>query len=276
MAVGWAWAFDTPFKYSKQVASHFGGTRQGLTISWPARIKDNGGVRGQFDHFIDIVRTILQAAGIKAPGTVNGIKQKPIEGVSMAYTFDKANAKAVSTRKTQNFEMISNRGIYSDGWYACTTPPVPPWVLNSKMPAPKDYKWELYNIAEDYSQANDLAAKRPDKLKELQAVFMKEAAKYQVLPLDNSSFARAAAPKPSSTAGQTVFTYTGVNAGLPAGNTPSIFAKSYSITADIEIPQAGGDGMIVTQGGRAGGYGLYVLKGKPVFDYNFLSFEHFR
>jgi arylsulfatase A-like enzyme len=168
------------------------------------------------------VPTILEAARIKAPELVNGIKQRPIEGVSMAYTFDRANATAPSTRKTQYFELISNRGIYSDGWYACTTPPVPPWILNATMPAPKDYKWELYNIAVDYSQANDLAAQRPDKLKELQALFLKEAAKYQVLPLDNSSFARAVAPRPSATAGQTVFTYTGVNAGLPAGNSPII------------------------------------------------------
>jgi arylsulfatase A-like enzyme len=276
MAVGWAWAFDTPFRWTKQVASHFGGTRQGMAISWPARIKDAGGVRSQFHHIIDIVPTILDAAGIKAPDLVNGIEQKPIEGVSMAYTFDKANATAASTRKTQYFEMISNRGIYSDGWYACTTPPVSPWILNAKMPAPNDYKWELYNVAEDYSQANDLAAKMPDKVKELQALFLQEAAKYQVLPLDNSSFARAVAPKPSATAGQTVFTYTGVNAGLPAGNTPSVLGRSYSITADVEVPQGGGNGMLVTEGGRFGGYGLYLLKGKPVFDYNFMALEHFR
>jgi arylsulfatase len=144
------------------------------------------------------------------------------------------------------------------------------------MPAPEDYKWELYNVAEDYSQANDLAAKMPDKLKELQALFLKEAAKYQVLPLDNSSFARAVAPKPSATAGLTVFTYTGVNAGLPAGNTPSVLGRSYSINADVEVPQGGGDGVIVTEGGRFGGYGLYLLKGKPVFNYNFMALEHFR
>src|SRR4029077_7353746 len=202
MAVGWTWAFDTPFKWTKQVASHFGGTRQGMAISWPARIKDAGGVRTQFHHIIDIVTTILEVSGIKAPELVNGIKQKPIEGVSMAYTFDSANANAPSTRKTQYFELICNRGIYHDGWYACPPPPVPPWVLNSKMPDPKDYKWELYNITEDYSQANNLAEKRPDKLKELQALFVKEAAKYQVLPLDNSSFARATAARPSGIAGE--------------------------------------------------------------------------
>ena len=169
MAVAWSWAFDTPFKWTKQIASHFGGTRQGLAISWPARIKDAGGIRTQFHHIIDIVPTILEATGIKAPEYVNGIKQKPIEGVSMAYTFDKANANAPSTRKTQYFEMIANRGIYHDGWYANTTPPLGPWVLNAPMPALNDYKWELYNLTEDYSQANDLAAKMPDKLKEMQA-----------------------------------------------------------------------------------------------------------
>ena len=183
MAVAWSWAFDTPFKWTKQVASHFGGTRQGMAISWPARIKDAGGIRTQFHHIIDIVPTILEATGIKAPEMVNGIKQKPIEGVSMAYTFDKANANAPSTRKTQYFEMISNRGIYHDGWYANTTPPVPPWVLNAPMPDVNDYKWELYNLNEDYSQANDLAAKMPDKLKEMQALFVQEASKYNVLPL---------------------------------------------------------------------------------------------
>src|SRR5712671_3877456 len=152
MAVAWSWAFDTPFKWTKQVASHFGGTRQGLAISWPARIKDAGGIRTQFHHMIDIVPTILEATGIKAPEFVNGIKQKPIEGVSMAYTFDKANANAPTTHKTQYFEMVSNRGIYNDGWYANTTPPVAPWELKAPTLPINEYKWELYNLKEDYSQ----------------------------------------------------------------------------------------------------------------------------
>ncbi|MET0166703.1 MAG: arylsulfatase [Vicinamibacterales bacterium] len=270
MAVGWSWAFDTPFKWTKQVASHFGGTRQSMAISWPARIKDVGGIRNQFHHFIDVVPTILDVAGIKQPEFVDGIKQKPIEGVSMAYTFDKANANAPSTRKTQYFEMIANRGIYHEGWYANTTPPVPPWVLNAKMPAVNDYKWELYNIAEDYSQANDLAAKMPDKLKQMQALFLTEAAKYQVLPLSNEQFQRAIAPRPSPAAGRTVFTYSGHLPGLATGVTPDILNKSFTITAEVEVPQGGGDGMIVTTGGRWGGYGLYLLKGKPVFNYNLL------
>ncbi len=270
MAVAWAWAFDTPFKWTKQVASHFGGTRQGVAISWPDRIKDAGGIRHQFHHMIDIVPTILEAAGIKAPQMVNGIKQNPIEGVSMAYTFDKANANAPSTHKTQYFEMVGNRGIYHEGWYANTTPPVPPWMLGAAMPALEEYKWELYNLKEDYSQANDLAAKMPDKVKEMQALFLKEAAKYQVLPLDNSGFARAIAPRPSTVAGKTVFTYTGTNIGIPTGNSPSILNKSFTITAEVDVPQGGGDGMIVTEGGRWGGYGLYILKGRPVFTYNLL------
>jgi arylsulfatase A-like enzyme len=202
MAVAWAWAFETPFKWTKQVASHFGGTRQGMCISWPGHIKDTGGVRHQFHHMIDIVPTILEACGIPAPEEVDGIKQKPIEGVSMAYTFDEVNANAPSTCKTQYFELIANRGIYHDGWYACTTPPVPPWMLNAPMPAVADYKWELYNLAEDYSQNNDLAAKLPDKLKELQDVFLEEAKKYNVFPLDNSQFARAITPRPSAIAGR--------------------------------------------------------------------------
>jgi arylsulfatase A-like enzyme len=267
-AVGWAWAFDTPFKYTKQVASHFGGTRQGLAISWPGHIDDPGGIRPQFHHIIDIVPTILEATGIKAPQLVDGIKQKPIEGVSMAYTFKKANANAPTTHHTQYFEMIANRGIWHDGWYANTHPPVPPWILNAPMPGVNDYKWELYNLTEDYSQDNDLSAKMPDKLKEMQALFVQEAAKYQVLPLNNQQFQRAITPRPSLTAGRTEFTYSGVVPGIDLGNAPSILNKSYTITADVEVPDGGGDGMIATEGGRFGGFGLYILKGRPVFDYN--------
>jgi arylsulfatase A-like enzyme len=270
MAVAWSWAFDTPFKYTKQIASHFGGTRQGMAISWPDRIKDAGGVRHQFHHIIDIAPTILEAAGVKAPQMVDGIKQKPIEGVSMVYTFDKANENAPSTRTTQYFEMIANRGIYHDGWYANTTPPHGPWILNAPMPAPKDYKWELYNLAEDYSQANDLAAKMPGKLKEMQKLFDQEASKYQVLPLNNDTFARALAPRPSATAGRTEFTYSGVNQGINSSNAPNILGRSYTMTAEVDVPQGGGDGMIATMGGRWGGWGLYLLKGKPVFHYNML------
>jgi len=278
MGVGWSWAFDTPFKWTKQVASHFGGTRQGLAISWPGHIKDVGGIRSQFHHVIDIVPTILEATGIPAPTIVNGITQRPIEGVSMAYTFDQANAKAPSKRTTQYFEMAGNRAIYHDGWMASTTPFAPPWDLaTGKLPSVVDgYKWELYNIAEDFSQNNDLAAKNPAKLKELQALFLTEAAKYNVLPLDNTAFSRLLTPRPSAVAGRTVFTYTGMNAGIPLGNAPSILNKDYTITADIVIPKGGAEGMIATLGGHFGGYGLYLQKGKPVFVYNMLNLKRYR
>jgi arylsulfatase A-like enzyme len=276
MAVAWSWAFDTPFKWTKQIASHFGGTRQGMAISWPGHIKDVGGIRRQFHHIIDVVPTILEATGIKSPQMVNGIKQKPIEGISMAYTFDAKNADAPSKRTTQYFEMIANRGIYHDGWYACTTPPHGPWILNAPLPAPKDYKWELYNLKEDFTQADDLAAKNPAKLKELQAIWQQEAVKYHVLPLDNDTFARALAPRPSATAGRTSFTYKGVNPGINSSNAPNILGKSYKMTAEVDVPQGGGDGMIATMGGRWGGWGLYMLKGKPVFDYNMLILAQYR
>jgi arylsulfatase A-like enzyme len=278
MAVGWTWAFDTPFKWTKQVASHFGGTRQGMAISWPGHIKNVGAIRTQFSHVIDIVPTILEATGIKAPDLVNGIQQKPIEGLSMAYTFDPAAAgpNAPSKHDTQYFEMVGNRAIYHDGWVAATTPPVPPWMLGATMPALGDYHWELYNVAKDYSENNDLAAQMPDKLKEMQALFLVEAGKYQVFPLDNSGFARAVLPRPSAVAGKTEFTYTGVNAGIPYGNAPSILDKDYTITAEITVPEGGAEGMIVTLGGRFGGYALYLLNGKPVFDYNLLDIERFR
>jgi arylsulfatase A-like enzyme len=260
MSVGWAWAFDTPFKWTKQVASHFGGTRQGMAISWPGHIKDVGGIRTQFHHMIDIVPTILEATGIRAPDVVNGIKQKPIEGVSMAYTFDQTNARAPSKRETQYFEMIGNRAIYHDGWIAATTPPAPPWVMGqAQMPdVANGYHWELYNIAEDYSENNDLAASSPAKLKELQALFLTEAAKYDVFPLDNSLQSRLLTARPSAVAGRTEFTYMGENAGIPVGNAPSILDKDYTITSEVTIPDGGAEGTIVTLGGRFGGYGLFL------------------
>jgi len=278
MAVQWAWAFDTPFKWTKQVASHFGGTRQGLAISWPGHIKDEGGIRSQFHHVIDIVPTILEAAGVKAPEEVSGIKQRPIEGVSMMYTFDKANANAPSRRETQYFELAGNRGIYHDGWMANTGPPSPVWELGTgKLPdLATGYKWELYHITDDYSQYDDLAAKMPDKLKEMQALFVTEATKYNVYPLDNRQFARLLTPRPSAVAGKTVFTYAGEISGIPVGNAPSILDRDYTITAEVTIPKEGTEGMIVTLGGRFGGYGLYLLKGKPVFSYNLLDLTRYR
>ena len=279
MSVAWSWAFDTPFKWTKQVASHFGGTRQGMAIAWHNRIKDAGGIRTQFHHMIDIVPTLLEATGIQAPVMVNGIAQKPIEGVSMAYTWDKENAKVPSQRETQYFEMFGNRAIYHDGWIAATTPPAPPWELGlGKLPTDvvNGYQWELYHIAEDYSENDDLAAKMPDKLRELQELFLVEAEKYNVFPMDNTVIQRALTPRPSAIAGRDVFTYSGELPGLDPASAPGILNRSYTITAEVEIPEGGGDGMIVTEGGRFGGYGLYLLKGKPVFLYNLLDLERFR
>ena len=222
--------------------------------------------------------TILEAAGIEQPLMVNGIQQKPIEGVSMAYTFDKANANAPSKRETQYFEMFGNRAIYHDGWIAATTPPEAPWLMGTK-PLPEvvnGYQWELYHIADDYSENNDLAAKFPEKLRDLQELFFVEATKYNVFPLDNSTLPRLITPRPSATAGRTLFTYSGEMAGLPVGNAPSLLNKSYTITAEVEISQAGAEGMLVTMGGRFGGYGLYLLKGKPVFTYNLLGLQRYR
>jgi len=279
MAVPWAWAFDTPFKWMKQIASHFGGTRQGMAIAWRNRIKDANGLRTQFHDMIDIVPTILEATGIQAPAMVNGVAQRPIEGVSMAYTFVKENADAPSKRQTQYFEIFGNRAIYHDGWIAATTPPAGPWEMGlAKMPTDvvNGYNWELYNIAEDYSEYNDLAAKMPDKLRELQDLFLVEGQKYNVFPLDNSVVQRAIVPRPSATAGRSVFTYSGEISGIPSGNAPSILNRSNTITAKVDIPESGGEGMIVTEGGRFGGYGLYLLKGKPVFLYNLLALVRFR
>ncbi|QDV69272.1 Arylsulfatase [Rosistilla carotiformis] len=276
MAVGWAWAFDTPFKYTKQVASHFGGTRQGMAISWPGHIDDIGGIRTQFHHMIDIMPTIMEAAGVNQPEEINGIAQKPIQGTSMAYTFKKENAKTPSARKVQYFEMIANRGIYSEGWYANTVPPHGPWILNAAFPPIEDYKWELYNLNDDFSQNHDLAAENPEKLKEMQALFDQEAKKNNVYPLDNRQFARSMEPRPSMTVGKTEFTYQGVNPGMSDSNTANILGRSYTITAEVTVPDDGGNGMIVTAGGRFGGWGFYILKGVPVFGYNMLGLAQYR
>ena len=278
MAVGWTWAFDTPFKWTKQVASHFGGTRQGMAIAWPARIKDAGGIRHQFHHVIDVVPTILEVTGIPAPVMVDGVAQKPIEGVSMAYTFDKANANAPSRHRTQYFEMFGNRAIYHDGWYANTRPISPPWDLGA-TPNPdvmNSYTWELYDLTKDWTQDNDLAAAHPAKLREMQELFLVEAAKYQVFPLDNSLATRMVTPRPSVTAGRTVFTYSGELTGVPMGDAPQLLATSYTITAEVEVPQGGAEGMLVTQGGRFGGWGFYLLKGKPVYVWNLLDLKRVR
>ncbi|TSD83751.1 arylsulfatase [Mycobacterium sp. KBS0706] len=272
-AVGWAWAMSTPYKWTKQVAGYLGGTRNGMVISWPSHIIDAGGIRNQFHHVIDIVPTILEVAGIQAPDVVDGIDQAPIEGVSLAYTFDKANADAPSKHRTQYFEMFGERGIYHDGWMASTVPFRTPW--NGTAPDPKDVvndaKWELYDLTKDWTQNNDVAAANPTKLAELQDLFWIEASKYQVLPLDASALTRFVAPRPSIVAGRNEFVYTRPLVGTPLGTAPNILNKSFSLSAEIEVPAGGGEGMLVTQGGRFAGWGFYLLKGKPIFVYSLLD-----
>jgi arylsulfatase A-like enzyme len=279
MAVPWAWAFDTPYKWTKQVPSFFGGTRQGMAISWPARIKDKGGIRWQFHHVIDVVPTLLEITGIPAPNTVDGIAQKPIEGVSMAYSFDKANADASSPHHIQYFEMMGVQGLYNDGWMLSAVPVRPPWELLGKSisdPA-SAYKFELYDVRHDWTQYSDVAEANPAKVREMTDLMFSEFARYQVLPLDASVATRMVTPRPTVNGGRKVFTFTGMPVvGLPRGTAPDLLNTSYTITADIEVPQDGGNGMIVTNGGRFGGYGLYLLKGKPVFLWNLLDLKRVR
>ncbi len=278
MAVPWSWAFDTPFSWTKQIASHFGGVRQGTVIAWPGVIKDKGGIRNQFHHFIDVVPTILDAAGIQAPDTVDGVSQAPIEGVSMAYTFDPANANAPSNHHTQYFEMMADRALYHDGWIASTKVIRPPWdVVGAVNPDPANQVgWELFDLTKDWTQAKDVAAENPGKLRELQDLFWIEASKYQVLPLDASVATRIVTPKPSLAAGRSTFTYSGELTGIPGGDAPSLLNTSYTVTAEIEVPEGGAEGMLNTNGGRFGGYGFYLLKGKPVFLWNLLGLERVR
>ena len=206
------------------------------------------------------------------------IPQKPIEGVSMAYTWPKENADVASHRETQYFEMFGQRALYHDGWIAATNPTAGPWLMGlGELPDVLDgYTWSLYDLTKDFSENDDLAAKEPAKLKELQDLFLVEAAKYNVLPLDNSVATRLLAPRPSATAGRDTFTYTGEMSGLPPSAAPDILTRSFKISADVEVPQGGGDGMLNTLGGRFGGYGFYLLGGKPVFVYNLLALERFR
>jgi arylsulfatase len=272
--VGWAHAMDTPFQWTKQIASHFGGTRNGLVISWPARIKDQGGIRSQFHHVIDIAPTILEAAEVPSPSVLNGVPQKPIEGTSMVYSFE--DAKAPSKHRTQYFEIFANRAIYNDGWVAATTPAVAPWVMGGQTPDVDDYDWELYNVTQDFSQAVNLVDKEPARLRELKDLFWIEAAKYDVLPLDNSKVERFdVSIRPSLTRGRSVFTYYAGQTRIPEGTAPDLKNKSFKIAADIDIPAAGVDGVIATQGGRFNGWGLYLLRGKPVFHYNLAGVQRF-
>jgi arylsulfatase A-like enzyme len=273
--IGWAHAMDTPFQWTKQIASHFGGTRNGMVISWPARIKDKGGIRSQFHHVIDIAPTILEAVGVQMPDVLNGVPQKPIEGVSMLYSFD--NATAPSRHRTQYFEMIGNRAIYNDGWVAATTPPVPPWDPVGRPVSIDDYNWELYDTSHDFSEANNLAAKEPKKLRDLQDLFWVEAAKYNVLPLDNSKVERLDVNnRPSLTRGRYEFTYYPGMVRIPEGSAPDLKNKSFRVSAEVEIPASGAEGLLITQGGRFAGWGFYLLGGKPVFLYNLAGVEQFK
>jgi arylsulfatase len=279
MAVPWAWAFDTPYKWTKQVPSFFGGTRQGMAISWPARINDRGGVRWQFHHVIDIVPTILEVTGIPAPVMVDGIAQKPIEGVSLAYSFDKASADAPTPHVIQYFEMMGVQGLYNDGWMLSAVPIRAPWELLGKSiqdPA-SAYKFELYDVRHDWTQYTDVAAANPARMREMTDLMFAQFAKYQVLPLDASVATRMVTPRPSISGGRKVFTFSGEPVtGIPRGTAPDFLNTSYTITADIDVPQGGADGMIVTDGGRFGGYGLYLLKGRPVFLWNVLDLKRVR
>jgi arylsulfatase len=275
MSAHWAWAFDTPYSWFKQIASHLGGVRQGMCVSWPGHIKDVGGIRNQFCHVIDIVPTLLEVAGIPAPEYVDGIKQAPIEGISLAYTFDAQNANEPSRHKTQYFEMMGDHSIYHEGWLASTKVIRPPWdAFGPANPDPlNNVTWELYDLNKDWSQCDDIAAQHPEKVKEMKELFLKEAKKYEVLPLDASVAARIVAPRPNITAGRTEFVYTRPMTGLPQGDSPFLLDASYTITADIEVPDGGAEGMIVTSGGRFAGYGFYLLKGKPVFLWNLVDLK---
>jgi hypothetical protein len=278
MSAGWSWAFDTPFDWFKQNASRLGGINQNMVVSWPARIKDKGGLREQFVHVIDVVPTILEAAGISAPEIVDGIKQAPIEGTSFAYTFDAKNAKIASRHKKQYFEMMGQWALYDDGWMLSTKVNRAPWqAFGPANPDPLNNQvFQLYNLNTDFSQNEDLAAKYPQKVKAMRQDFLAEAKKYQVLPLDASVAARIVAPRPNITAGRTEFVYTRPMTGLPQGDSPALLEASYTITADINVSDGGAEGMILTSGGRFGGYGFYLLLGKPVFLWNLVDLERLK
>jgi arylsulfatase len=247
-----------------------------MVISWPAKIKEHGGVRSQFHHITDIMPTILEAAGIQAPDSLNGITQKPIEGISMVYSFN--DAKAPDRRKSQMFELVSNRGMYQNGWMASSLAYLP-WAATRTGYDPDKAKWELYHIDQDFSQADDLATKNPDKLKELVDLWWAEAARHDVLPLDWRSVERLSEQitgRPSLAAGRKTFIYNTPLVALPEGSAPDLKNKSFTITAEVEIPSDGGDGMIFTQGGITAGWGFYLLKGKLVGLHNYIGLERYR
>jgi arylsulfatase len=244
-----------------------------MAVSWPGHIQDQGGLREQFCHVIDIVPTLLEVCGIPAPELVDGIEQAPIEGTSLAYTFDKQNAKEPSRHETQYFEMFGQWALYHEGWLLSTQVNRAPWeAFGPANPDPLNNQvLELYDLNTDFSQSQNVADKHPDRVQELKAMFIAEAKKYHVFPLDASVAARIVAPRPNITAGRTEFVYTRPMVGLPQGDSPMLLNSSYTITADIEVPQGGAEGMILTSGGRFAGYGFYLLKGKPVFLWNLVD-----
>lgn len=260
-ASAWAWATNTPFQWTKQVASHLGGTRNPLLVSWPAGVKDRGGVRGQFHHINDIAPTIYDVTGITFPDTVDGVRQLPLEGTSMRYSFD--NPAAPTTHTTQYFEMVGNRGIYKDGWWAGARHLLP-WNRAAWETAEiGQHPWELYNLNADYSQAHDLAAQNPEKLKELVALFDSEAERNKVYPLIPR---RGKQPSPAD--GRTLFTYREGATRIPVRVAPNLTGRSHTLTADIQVPAGGAEGVIFAEGGRLGGLTLYVQDGHVIFENN--------
>jgi arylsulfatase len=269
--VGWAWAMNAPFQWTKQVASHFGGTRNPMVVLWPKGIKAKGELREQFCHCIDVVPTILEAAQVTPPDQVAGIQQKPIEGISLAYSFDDRQAK--DRRTTQYFEMMGNRGIYHDGWMA-TTRHGTPWLTAAASRGFDNDAWELYDIDQDFSQADDLASKNPEKVKQLQALFLEEAKKYDVLPLDDRMAARLGARNRVAGQPRTSWTYYGNNVRMPDAVGPIVYPNSHTITAELSIPEKGCEGVIACTGGGSIGWAVYVQNGKLTYHYNFFDFEH--
>jgi arylsulfatase A-like enzyme len=270
-AVGWAHAMDTPYQWTKQVASHWGGTRNGTIVHWPKGIKANGQIRSQFHHVIDVAPTILEVAGLPQPTLVNGVMQEPLHGVSMRYSFD--DAKAAERHETQYFEMFCNRGIYHKGWTAVTRHGNLPWVLTGPQPPLKDDVWELYDTTKDWSQAHDLAKQMPEKVAELKRLFDLEAAKYNVFPLDDRKGERAnpdLAGRPAVVRGNTQLLFPGMRR-IQENTVIATKNKSHSVTAEIEVPPSGAKGVIVAQGGAMGGWSLYAHEGKMKYLYNLLG-----
>jgi arylsulfatase A-like enzyme len=272
-AIGWAWAGNTPFQWTKQVASHFGGTRNGMVMHWPKGIKARGGLRTQFHHVVDVAPTALEAAAIPQPDTVNGVKQRPMDGVSMLYSADAP--EAAERRTTQYFEMFGNRGIYHEGWVACTRHSIP-WDMTAKIPALKDDVWELYNVDVDFSEADNLAEKNPAKLKELQAVFMKEAERNHVLPIDDrrsERFNPAIAGRPDLLGGRKTMTVFPGMIGMMENAFINVKGVHHTIEAEVELPEEQANGVIIAQAGYFGGWTLYMKEGKPHHEYNWFAIE---